>query len=297
MRSAATGEVLDGTWTNCQSTYPSGNGQGGTDFQFRFNVLPGDANASGGVYIDDVLLVAQQIGKNTGSAGYNCRCDVDGSGAVASNDYAAIRTQIGATLPSGNPVGMTYAPPTTSGIPDLSLAAGTVNHVLSLTNFFADENTPPASLVYSVVNNTNASLFNALTFDSQGNLDLSFASGVRGDATLTIRAVDAAGLLVDTTLAVHVSDAPAISNFYCVNDIVDFWTLSGTVTDADDPVQGDIVTFGGVLASYNLTATVRADGVFSLTVELTGLQQGIGTAQTTDPHGVLSNSAADWIIV
>ena len=66
VRSAVTGEVLDGTWTNCQSTYPSGNGQGGTDFQFRFNVLPGDANASGGVYIDDVLLVAQQIGKNTG---------------------------------------------------------------------------------------------------------------------------------------------------------------------------------------------------------------------------------------
>ena len=52
-----------------------------------------------------------------------------------------------------------------------------------------------------------------------------------------------------------------------------------------------MVTFGGVLASYNLTATVGADGVFSVTVELVGLQDGTATAQTTDPHGVLSNLA------
>jgi len=102
---------------------------------------------------------------------------------------------------------------------------------------------------------------------------------------------------VDTTVAVHVSDAPGISNFYCINEISNFWTLTGTVTDNDDPVEGYIVHFGGVLAGYNLTATVDANGVFCLTAELIGLQQGIGTAQTTDPHGVVSNSAADWIIV
>ena len=62
------------------------------------------------------------------------------------------------------------------------------------------------------------------------------------------------------------------------------------------PVQGDVVTFGGVLASYNLQATVTTDGVFSLTVELDGLQMGTGTAQTTDPNGVPSNVAEDWII-
>ena len=98
------------------------------------------------------------------------------------------------------------------------------------------------------------------------------------------------------TTAAHVSSAPVISNFYCINDVEDCWTLSGTATDTDDPVQGDVVTFGGVLASYNLTATVGADGVFSISVELDGLQEGTGTAQTTDPHGVLSNVAGCWVI-
>jgi hypothetical protein len=100
-----------------------------------------------------------------------------------------------------------------------------------------------------------------------------------------------------STAAAPVSNPPAISNFYCINEISDIWTLTGTVTDSDDRVQGDIVTFGGVLASYHLTATVGADGVFSVTAEITGLQSGTGTAQTSDPHGVLSNAAGCWVIV
>ena len=115
--------------------------------------------------------------------------------------------------------------------------------------------------------------------------------------TLTIRATDSAGLIVDTTLPVHVSDAPVISNFYCINEVASFWTLTGTVTDTDDDVEGDIVRFGGVLAGYNLTATVGADGVFCVTVELVGLQEGTGTAQTSDPYGVLSNPVGYWLIV
>ncbi len=171
---------------------------------------------------------------------------------------------------------MTDEAPTTSGIPDLSVAAGTVDQVLALTDFFADSQTPPEDMVYSIVQNSNASLFNSLAIDSSGNLTLTFANNTTGDATLTIRATDAAGLLVDTTLAVHVSDAPVISNFYCINEFGDYWTLTGTVTDNDDPVVGDVVTFGGVLASYNLSTTVGTDGVFSLTVELAGLQEGYG---------------------
>ena len=50
--SAATGEVLDGAWTDCQSTFPSGNGQGGTDFEIPFNVLPGDADGDNSVSTD-----------------------------------------------------------------------------------------------------------------------------------------------------------------------------------------------------------------------------------------------------
>ena len=86
----------------------------------------------------------------------------------------------------------------------------------------------------------------------------------------------AAGLCVAVADPAHVSDAPEICDFGCVNDIGDYWTFSGTITDNDDPVEGDVVNFGGVLAGYNLTATAGVDGVFSLTIELTGLQEGYG---------------------
>ncbi len=297
VQSVSTNDVLDGAWTDCQSTYNSGNGQGGTDFQFRFNVLPGDANASNGVTLTDAFLAGQKIGKIAGQSGYDIRCDVDGSGNIATSDYYAIRAQIGCTLPTGDPIGMTNDAPTTSGIPDVSVATNTTDYVLSLPDFFADAETASADLAYSIINNTNASLFDALDIDSSGDLNLDFAASTTGDATLTIRATDEAGLIVDTTVTVHISDAPIIGNFYCINEISNFWTLTGTVTDNDDDVEGYVVTFGGVLAGYYLTTTVGADGVFSLTVELVGLQQGTATAQTCDPHGVLSNLAMDYIIV
>ena len=63
VRSVSTGDVLDGAWTDCQSTYNSGNGQGGTDFQFRFNVLPGDVNASNRSAWSMPLSRTQKVGK------------------------------------------------------------------------------------------------------------------------------------------------------------------------------------------------------------------------------------------
>jgi hypothetical protein len=296
VRSVSAGEVLDGAWTNCQSTYNSGNGQGGTDFEFRFNALPGDANGNNSVNSVDAVLVGQKVGKNVGDAGYDIRYDIDGSGGIASTDVNAVQVKLGSQLPSGDPVGMSDDAPTTSGMSDVSVATSTTDHVLSLPDFFADAETPSNQLVYSVVQNTNPSLFNSLNINSSGELDLSFAGSACGDANLTVRATDAAGLIVSTTFAVHRSHAPVIGNFYCINEISDIWTLTGTVTDSDDPVEGYTITFGGVLASYHLTTTAGADGVFSLTVELVGLGSGTATARTQDPHGVLSNLAEYWVI-
>ena len=53
----AGGVLLDGAWTNGASVYPSGNGAAGSNFDFQFDVLPGDVNASGGVNLTDYLLV------------------------------------------------------------------------------------------------------------------------------------------------------------------------------------------------------------------------------------------------
>jgi hypothetical protein len=296
VKSVSTGEFLDGAWTNSESTYLSGNGQGGTDFAFRINALPGDVNATNSINVIDVNLVYLQIGKNAGDTGYNIHYDIDGSGAIAANDKDAVLAKIGNVLPSTNPVGMTDDAPTTGGISDASVAAGVTDHILSLTDFFADNETPAADLIYSVASNTNPSLFNSLNINSSGELDLSFASGMKGNASLTIRATDPAGLFVNTTFSVHVSDAPFISNFYCISEIGDYWTLTGIVGDNDDPVEGYAIHFGGVFAGYNLTATADVDGVFSITVEMPGLSGGTGSAWTIDPHGVLSALAEEWVI-
>jgi hypothetical protein len=203
---------------------------------------------------------------------------------------------MGNLLPSGDPVGMTDDAPTTCGIPDVSVATYTTDYVLSLTDFFADAETAAENLTYSIVGNTNSSLFSSLDINAERELDLSFASGIKGDSTITVRATDPSGIFVDTSFSVHVSNRPIISNFYCISECDDYYTLTGCVGDSDDPVEGDIVTFGGVLACYNLTATVDSDGVFSITAELIDLQSGTGTAQTADPHGVLSNLAQNWIM-
>ena len=295
--SVSTGEALDGVWTNCQSTYSSGNGVGGTDFEFRLNALPGDADGSTFVNTCDANVVYQRLNKSTTDASYLARCDIDGSGTISVTDYSLALARIGNTLPTGDPIGMTNDAPTTSGISDLGIAAGTVDHVLSLPDFFSDAETASSALAYALISNSNSSLVSSTSIDSSGHLTLGFATGVTGSASITLQATDAAGLIVQTTFVVNVSAAPYVEDFRCVHEGGNTWTFSGSVTDTDDDVEGYVVTLGGVLASYNYTVVVQADGTFALTVEVAGLQSGNATAQTVDSHGVQSNVATDWIDV
>jgi len=76
-----------------------------------------------------------------------------------------------------------------------------------------------------------------------------------------------------------------------------YWTLSGDVSDSAVGVAGMIVNFGGVFEPYDCSATVAADGTFSLTQEFVGLQSGTATAQTTDSLGRSSNVAATQVVV
>ena len=131
----------------------------------------------------------------------------------------------------GNPRLRGRRPPTTAGIPDVGVATGTTDYVLSLPNFFQSDVTASTNLAYSIVNNTNPSAFNSLNIDSQGNLTMQFASNASGNATLTVRATDAAGLLVDATVTVHVNEPPVIGEFWAQEGTMDYWTLSGDVSD------------------------------------------------------------------
>ena len=95
--------ALDGEWTNEVSTYPSGDGAPGGDFQFRFNVLPGDADQSGWVTGPDWGRIRQQLGTLPGQPGYSILYDVDGSGWITGPDWGRTRARLGDQLPTGEP--------------------------------------------------------------------------------------------------------------------------------------------------------------------------------------------------
>ncbi|HEY4312958.1 MAG TPA: Ig-like domain repeat protein [Pirellulales bacterium] len=56
----SSGNALAGAWSDGTSVYPSGNGIAGTDFSFRFNVLPGDVNQDGIVNGQDLAQLSSQ---------------------------------------------------------------------------------------------------------------------------------------------------------------------------------------------------------------------------------------------
>ena len=116
-----TGDLLDGEWTNGSSRYPSGNGTAGSDFLFRFNVLPGDADQNGLVQAYDGLLVCGALGTTPGSPIYSAFKDINGDSQITTADGAAVKSALGAVLPAGNPVAgpfRSFAPLLTTGAAD-----------------------------------------------------------------------------------------------------------------------------------------------------------------------------------
>lgn len=101
------GNALDGEWTDSSGSFSSGSGNGvaGGAFRFRVNVLPGDANRSGGVNSNDSNVVRSAWGTVAGGGGlYTLFRDVNGSGSINSNDSNLVRTRWGNLLPGGEPV-------------------------------------------------------------------------------------------------------------------------------------------------------------------------------------------------
>ena len=91
------GNPLDGEWTNSVSVYPSGNGSAGGDFNFAFNVLPGDPNGDGIVNSQDLALVS------SGWLGAGPTGDVNADGIVNAQDLALLSSNWLATLTPGPP--------------------------------------------------------------------------------------------------------------------------------------------------------------------------------------------------
>jgi hypothetical protein len=106
-----------------------------------------------------------------------------------------------------------YAPneqPTATGIPAVAVQQDAADTVIDLFAAFADSTDPDALLAYSVVGNTNPTLFSGTPITAgpaAATLALDYAPGRTGTAALTVRATDTGGLFVDTVLNVTVTPA------------------------------------------------------------------------------------------
>jgi hypothetical protein len=94
------GTELDGSWTTSVSTFANGSGNGtpGGDFNFYFNVLPGDANNSGSVTNGDLLITKLQVGAVSNSSNY--LLDVNASGNITNGDVLLEKLQVGSNINS-----------------------------------------------------------------------------------------------------------------------------------------------------------------------------------------------------
>jgi len=288
--------VLDGEWTNGSSSYGSGNGTQGEDFEFRFDVLPGDVTQNGTVTTLDYGKVYQKRNTSITSGTYVPLYDVDGSGAIDSTDYSYVQGVVGASLPTGNPAGQSNDAPT-AAFDDVNFNEDAADQHISLWDAFEDAEDDDDDLTYQVISNSNPSLFASVNIDAQnGELVLNSADNAFGNADIVIRATDTSGLYTDATLKVNVAsvnDAPVISNFSATTEILDIWILTGTVTDVDSNPEGWTVYFYGVLDGYY--ATVEADGSFELIVQLDPYTFGPTWVQTSDPDGAYSNTPTQWV--
>jgi hypothetical protein len=96
----AAGNLLDGEWTDAVSPFPSGNGFGGGDFRFGFNVLPGDVDQNGTVEVADRLAVIERMFNYLGLPGYRDAADIDGNAKITIADLVRVRNHLGESLPA-----------------------------------------------------------------------------------------------------------------------------------------------------------------------------------------------------
>ena len=289
------GNVLDGDWTNESSTYNSGDGTAGGDFEFLFNVLPGDVDGYGGVQLQDHTSVLNDVDNNTNSSNYDPKYDVDGDGNIEYQDADFVFGRIGDTQYSGDPAGLFNDAPTTSGLEHVDIDDDAVDVAISLFSVFDDAESSSNGLTYTVVNNSDSSLFDSVSIDqAEGELILNTAAGASGRAEITIRATDAGGLVVETTQWVdvdYVNQAPVIT--ISAEYVGGYsWVITGTVTDADDDVEGWLVEFTGIATAR---AYVDSDGNYKAAVILDPGQIGWLYCMTTDPHEEDSNNPGVYI--
>lgn len=115
------GTQLDGEWVDGASAV-SGDGPAGGDFEFRFRVLPGDANQDGIVNVFDMIEIRNHLGTTTGGEGYSQFHDIDTRGSITLADVLAAGVRAYDVLPTQTAAQNTAAVPEPSAFALATLA-------------------------------------------------------------------------------------------------------------------------------------------------------------------------------
>jgi hypothetical protein len=289
------GEALDGEWTNSGSSFPSGNGDGGGDFEFTISSLVGDVTREGAVTYPDYSYVYLARNKSTTSVGYKPMYDIDGNGIINSFDYGAVLQRLGNCVSAGEPAGSANDSPTSTQRTVVSLGNSAVDEVFSLYDLFDDEEDSDSAMTYSLISASNPALFNSIDMESGvAELRLSTASSGSGVSEIVVRAADSGGLYVDHTIVVgvnHINNAPTITNVIMLIDSNGSYWLEADVLDADEDTAGWIVECAGVHSARAVVTTEHKVRVMIvIPTEVTGWEY----LSVQDSWGA-STSASRWV--
>jgi hypothetical protein len=209
---------------------------------------------------------------------------------IDATDWLEALTRASQVLPGGSAAGTNNDAPTTSGLPRITISDAAVDMAMSLLSGFGDVETGSSGLTYSIASNSDASLFDSVAINqSTKELVVNAASNASGRANIVIRATDANGLTVDTTVTVDVNrenSAPEIQNYMVSLLAANTWLISGDVVDGDDNVANFIVQFSGLVETRS---AVDENGHFEFAVILPEGSWGYEQAVTYDPQGAMSN--------
>jgi len=104
------------------------------------------------------------------------------------------------------------APTINVPIADVTVDEDAPNTVVPLLNAFQDVEDAASALVYSIHENTNSGLFDAVTLDQAANtLTLDYKVNASGTAEITVRATDTEGGFVDQTILVTIREVTSFS--------------------------------------------------------------------------------------
>ncbi|MCA9246209.1 MAG: putative Ig domain-containing protein [Planctomycetales bacterium] len=187
--------------------------------------------------------------------------------------------------------GPTNSTPTTNGFAGVSVVEEAGSSVVDLFAAFDDTEDADTLLTYTVVSNSNPSLFVSTPIDGiGGTLTLNYAADIAGEAELIVRATDTEGAFVDASLLVSISEIndPPVQSAGVVSDLTVGedagatslglgalqFTNGGGADEASQSLTYSVTATPGASLGHVLLAdgfTVVAPGTYTL-MQIQGMQ-------------------------